>query len=109
MTKNEFALELRTAESALSRRDPLLRGLIRRHGPCALEPRWTRTPYQSLVQAVVYQQLSGKAASTIFERFLALFPGERPVAAKGRLHPRHRRTGDRRRRTHAKGRTGQAR
>ncbi len=76
MNKTAFAASLRRAERALARRDPLMRRLIHRHGPCALEPRWTRTPYQSLVQAVVYQQLSGKAASTIFDRFLALFPGE---------------------------------
>jgi len=77
MTKSEFADTLGRAERALARRGPLLRRLIRTHGPCTLAPRWTRTPYQSLVQAVVYQQLSGKAASTIFSRFLDLFPGER--------------------------------
>ena len=77
MTKSEFAEALCRAERVLARRDPLLRRLIRTHGPCTLAPRWTRTPYQSLVQAVVYQQLSGKAASTIFNRFLDLFPGER--------------------------------
>jgi DNA-3-methyladenine glycosylase II len=77
MTKNEFVLALRTAERALARRDPLLRALIRQHGPCTLEPHWRRSPYQSLVQAVVYQQLSGKAAATIFARLLGLFPDER--------------------------------
>jgi DNA-3-methyladenine glycosylase II len=74
MTKDEFARALRSAERSLARRDPLLRDLIRHHGPCTLEPRWRQSPYQSLVRAVVYQQLSGKAAATILGRVLALFP-----------------------------------
>jgi len=31
-------------------------------------------PYQSLVRTIIYQQLSGKAASTIKQRFLDLYP-----------------------------------
>ena len=31
------------------------------------------------MRAIVYQQLSGKAASTIFDRFLKLFPNEDPT------------------------------
>jgi DNA-3-methyladenine glycosylase II len=77
MNQSEFSDALRLAEKCLGKSDPLMRQIIRRHGPCTLSPNWRRTPYQSLVQAVVYQQLSGKAAATIFDRFLALFPGER--------------------------------
>ncbi|MDV7402808.1 DNA-3-methyladenine glycosylase 2 family protein, partial [Arthrospira platensis SPKY1] len=32
-----------------------------------------------LLRAIAYQQLSGKAAATIFHRFLALFPNNYPV------------------------------
>jgi DNA-3-methyladenine glycosylase II len=60
----------------LSRVDKVLAALIRRVGPFALTPR-RKSPYQSLVEAVVYQQLSGKAASTILARVRALFPGKR--------------------------------
>jgi DNA-3-methyladenine glycosylase II len=35
-----------------------------------------RDPYRALVRAVVFQQLSGKAAGTIHGRMLALFPGK---------------------------------
>lgn len=35
-----------------------------------------RDPYRALVRAVVFQQLSGKAAGTIHGRFLALYPGK---------------------------------
>lgn len=35
-----------------------------------------RDPYRALVRAVVFQQLSGKAAATIHDRLLALYPGK---------------------------------
>ena len=34
-------------------------------------------PFRAIVEAIVWQQLSGKAAATIFERFLGLFPDHR--------------------------------
>jgi DNA-3-methyladenine glycosylase II len=36
----------------------------------------TRDPYRALVRAVVFQQLSGKAAATIHGRLIALYPGK---------------------------------
>lgn len=36
--------------------------------------------YQDLIRAIVYQQLSGKAAATIHGRFLQLFPDDYPEA-----------------------------
>jgi 3-methyladenine DNA glycosylase/8-oxoguanine DNA glycosylase len=56
----------------LERADPRLAPLIAAHG----EPRFERTrqPVQALARAIVYQQLSGKAAATIWGRVLALFP-----------------------------------
>jgi DNA-3-methyladenine glycosylase II len=36
--------------------------------------------YQSLIRAIVSQQLSVKAAATIYQRFLNLFPGNDPAA-----------------------------
>lgn len=72
-TSARFELSLREGERVLARADPLLRKLIRAHGPCGLSPNWRRSPYESLVRAIVYQQLNGKAASTILGRFLDLF------------------------------------
>lgn len=67
----------------LSRADPLMRRLIRRHGDCALAPRWMHTPYEALVRAIIYQQLAGAAAKAIHDRFVASFPGHRfPPAAQ---------------------------
>jgi len=64
----------------LGRVDPELRRLIGAHGPPRLAP--SRNHLQSLTRAIVYQQLSGKAAGTIYRRFLELFGGQRfPDAA----------------------------
>lgn len=38
--------------------------------------------YFGLLRAIAYQQLSGKAATTIFHRFLGLFPDEYPEASR---------------------------
>lgn len=46
--------------------------------------RGTKNVFRALVRAIVYQQLSGKAAATIFARFIALFnpPGTAPSKLK---------------------------
>jgi DNA-3-methyladenine glycosylase II len=65
------------AHRHLSKRDPVLRRLIREHGKCDLTPEKRRSPFQSLVQAVAHQQLNGKAANNILARFKNLFPGRK--------------------------------
>ena len=60
--------------------DPVLAGIIDRVGPCRLEPRRTGTHYDALVRSIVFQQLSGKAASTIHRRFCEIYPAKRPRA-----------------------------
>ena len=63
------------AHKHLSRRDPVMRKLIREHGKCDLVPEKRRSPFQSLVQAVAHQQLNGTAANNILARFKKMFPG----------------------------------
>jgi DNA-3-methyladenine glycosylase II len=65
------------AHKHLSKHDPILRKLIRKHGKCSLKPEMRRSPFQSLVQAVAHQQLNGTAANTILTRFKKLFPGRK--------------------------------
>jgi DNA-3-methyladenine glycosylase II len=60
--------------------DPELRGLITRHGPPSF--RRTRDAFGSLCRAIISQQLSGSAASTIYGRFLDLFDGASPRPAQ---------------------------
>lgn len=57
--------------------DPVMKRLIGEVGPYALICRPRRTPFESLVRAIAYQQLHDKAAESILRRFIALFPGRR--------------------------------
>jgi len=54
----------------LKKSDPILRAIIEGVGPCRME--FGRPEFHSLAEAIVYQQLNGKAAFTIFKRFAAL-------------------------------------
>ena len=81
MTSSDFADTLRAAEKHLSRRDPLLRQFIKGHGECRLQ-KHTRY-FETLVNSIVSQQLSTKAADTIFKRFVALYaPAKFPKPAQ---------------------------
>jgi len=65
----------------LKKCDPVLRAIIERVGPCRME--YGPAQFSSLAEAIVYQQLNGKAAVTIFNRFVAL-AGE-PLTPEGIL------------------------
>jgi DNA-3-methyladenine glycosylase II len=72
---------MRKAVNHLKKSDPVLRAIIERVGPCRIE--FGLPEFCSLAEAIVYQQLNGKAAVTIFKRFAAL-AGE-PITADGIL------------------------
>src|SRR5580700_7181428 len=57
---------MRKALNHLKKSDPVLAGIIQRVGPYKIEYR--EPIFQTLVRSIVYQQLNGKAASTIFGR-----------------------------------------
>lgn len=61
--------------------DPVIGALVRQVGPCGLAARQHEDHLTALVGAIVSQQLSTKAAATIFGRFQALFPGGFDAAA----------------------------
>ena len=63
------------ARRLLMRRDPVLGGIVKQIGPCGLAARQRNDHLTALIGAIVSQQLSTKAAATIFGRFVALFPG----------------------------------
>jgi DNA-3-methyladenine glycosylase II len=62
------------ARRYLMRRDPVLGAAIKRIGTCGMADRQRKDHLTALVGAIVSQQLSTKAAATIFGRFVALFP-----------------------------------
>ena len=64
------------ARRLLMRRDPVLAKAIRQIGPCLLAERQRKDHLTALVGAIVSQQLSTRAAATIFGRFVALFPDQ---------------------------------
>src|SRR5262249_11527594 len=71
------------AQRAISRRDPRLRPIIKRVGPCTLRPMADR--FSVLVRTIISQQLSTKAALTIGDRLLALVPDGFTPERLGRL------------------------
>ena len=69
----------RASIAHLKRVDPVLAHVIVAVGPSRIRLRTDGTHFQALARAIVFQQLSGKAAGTIFARFNALFPDESPT------------------------------
>src|SRR5216683_3343802 len=61
---------MRRAVTHLKKSDPVLRSIIERVGPCRME--FGPPEFSSLAEAIIYQQLNGRAALTIFKRFAAL-------------------------------------
>ena len=66
--------EYQKARRLLMRRDRVLGAAIRQIGPCGMAARQRQDHLSALVRAIVGQQLSTKAAATIFGRLEALFP-----------------------------------
>jgi DNA-3-methyladenine glycosylase II len=74
MTPKAHTGMLAAACETLASADPRMARLIDAHGPCGITPYWQRSPYESLVRAVMFQQLHGNAAKAILARFMALYP-----------------------------------
>ncbi len=72
---------MRKALNHLRKCDPVLREIIDRIGPFRME--YGPAEFSSLAEAIVYQQLNGKAALTIFNRFADL--AGRPLTPEGIL------------------------
>ena len=68
----------RAAVRHLQGADPVLAQIIERVGPCTFGSREPGTHFAALTRTIVFQQLSGKAASTILGRVHALYGGRPP-------------------------------
>lgn len=73
--------EYERARRTLMRRDPVLATAIKAIGPCLMAERQRKDHLTALAGSIVSQQLSTKAAATIFGRFVALFPEDAPLSA----------------------------
>ena len=64
----------------LSKVDKKLAKLIAKCPPCGIKPNYMQNVFEALMESIVYQQLSGKAAATILNRVKALyFPPDTPT------------------------------
>ena len=72
---------MRKAINHLKKSDAILSAIIEKVGPCKIE--YGDPTFPSLAEAIVYQQLNGKAAVTIFNRFADL--AGRPLTPQGIL------------------------
>ncbi len=72
----------RRAVRHLKRTDPVFAEIITRVGPCRWTGRSDHTHFGFVLRCIVYQQLSGKAAATIFGRVQALYGGVSPTPAQ---------------------------
>ncbi len=75
-----LGFEPATAVEHLRASDASLARVIDAVGPFRLQLIEASSIFAALAQAIVYQQLTGKAAATIFARFCALFPSADPTA-----------------------------
>ena len=77
-----YQQKYRAAEKHLGKADPVIGRLIKLHGPCRIGDS-SHTLFHSLASAVISQQLSVKAASTIQGRIMKLT--SRPLTPKSYL------------------------
>jgi 3-methyladenine DNA glycosylase/8-oxoguanine DNA glycosylase len=74
MTRAITPDDMARARRVLMRRDPVLGAIIAKYGPCALKTGREADIFCGLVESIVSQQLSTKAAATIYGRLRALMP-----------------------------------
>jgi len=67
------------ATAFLSAADPKLARLIEKAGPFTVRLRAQQSPFEALLQSIIYQQLHGKAAATIHDRLIRIFNPDVPL------------------------------
>jgi DNA-3-methyladenine glycosylase II len=81
----QLAFDPEEAVAALRRADRALARVIKQAGPFTHRPEKLQSPFQALLRAIVYQQLSGKAAATILGRVKQLYPTRTGIKAEAIL------------------------
>src|SRR5437879_10913910 len=71
-----------TPEEYLAATDPRMAALIARSLRYNVKPERLIRPFDALAESIAYQQLSGKAAATIWKRVRALFPRKKHLDLK---------------------------
>jgi DNA-3-methyladenine glycosylase II len=72
-------LDTQTAVRHLRRADPVMRSIVKAIGPPGLKPGARGDNFTTIARAIVGQQLSAKAAETIWQRLIGLHPNGRKI------------------------------
>jgi len=80
-----LGFDLAEAVRHLSERDEQLKSLIADLTPFAIDVADAQSPYEVLLESIVYQSISGKAAATIFARIAGLGENGRPPTPQAML------------------------
>jgi len=64
----------RPAVRHLKAADPVMRRTIEQVGPCRLDAEQRPDVFHALVRSIIYQQLNGTAAGSIYRKFKGLYP-----------------------------------
>ena len=72
--------QMKKAIDHICQADPALAAIIKRVGPYRLELQQFESVFEALARSIAFQQLSGKAARTIYVRFVSVFgDGQHPA------------------------------
>ena len=85
----QCSLRPEEAIAALTEADPKLGELIRRAGPFTMRLKSQHSPFEALVESIIYQQIHGKAAFAILSRLLT--PSATSIPSRTTSWPRRRR------------------
>lgn len=69
----EIPFDYEVAVAHLSKKDPVMRRVIKSVGPFTLQIEHMQSCFETLMESIVYQQLTGKAAATILGRVKLLY------------------------------------
>ena len=86
MTKHNHIFDFDTEDALthLAASSVRMQRMLERVGPFHMQVRATPSVFAALAEAVVYQQLHGKAAATIFDRVCKLYPrSSKTITAQG--------------------------
>ena len=80
MRRRKLPYDAAAARRRIVKSDAVMRAIVKRVGAYTLEIRGE--PYETLLRAILYQQLAGAAAAAIERRLLAHFDAHVPAPAE---------------------------
>ncbi len=75
----ELPFDIKEADRAIADADEHMARIIAIHGPCKMTVSPVESPFEALFKSIIYQQLSTRSATAIYNRVLDLFEGNMPA------------------------------